>query len=67
MAAIDDLTTNIGALETASAAAVTEISTLRSTDNEAALEALAGRVATVTSNLNAAVPAPAPAPEPPAA
>ena len=64
MAAIDDLTTNIGALETASAAAVTEINTLRSTDNEAALEALAGRVATVTSNLNAAVPAPAPAPEP---
>jgi predicted RecB family endonuclease len=63
MAAIDDLTTAVGNLETASAAAVAEIGTLTSSENETALEALATRINTVTSNLTAAVP-PAPTPTP---
>lgn len=64
MAAIDDVTTAVGNLETASAAAVAEIATLTGGENEAALEALATRINTVTSNLTAAVPAPAPPAEP---
>lgn len=59
MAAIDDLTTAVGNLETASAAAVAEIATLTSSENEAALEALVTRINAVTANLTEAVPAPA--------
>lgn len=55
MAAIDDLTTNIGNLETAAAAAVAEIATLTSSENETALAALATRVGTVTTSLSTAV------------
>lgn len=58
MAAIDDLTAATTNLETASAAAVAEIATLTSDENETALEALATRINTVTANLTAAVPAP---------
>ncbi|HZR87917.1 MAG TPA: hypothetical protein VFB02_13995 [Bradyrhizobium sp.] len=68
MAAIDDLTAAVGNLETAATAAVSEIKTLQSSDNETQLAALASRVSTVTATLAGAVPAPQPAPaaEPPA-
>ena len=56
MAALDDMTSAVSALETASAAAVAEIATLKSGDNEAALQALVGRVTAVTGELTAAVP-----------
>lgn len=59
MAALDDLTAAVTGLETASANAITEITTLKSSDNETALEALAGRVNTVAANLTAAAPTPA--------
>ena len=59
MSALDDMTAAVTGLETASASAVTEINTLKSSDNETALEALVGRVNTVTANLNAAAAPPA--------
>lgn len=59
MAAIDDMSTAVGNLETAASAAVIEINILKSSDDETALAALVGRVNTVASNLTAAVPVPA--------
>jgi Asp-tRNA(Asn)/Glu-tRNA(Gln) amidotransferase C subunit len=59
MAALDDMTTAVAALEAASAEAIREISTLKSADNETALEALVTRVGAVTSALTAAAPPPA--------
>ena len=61
MAALDDLTAAVGALETASAAAGTEITTLLNSSDNTALAALTSRIKTVTNSLTGAIPAP-PAP-----
>lgn len=59
MAALDDMSNAVSALETAATAAVNEINTLKSGDDETALAALTARVSTVASNLSAAAPTPA--------
>lgn len=57
--ALDDLTASVTALETASGAAVTEIASLASGGDTAALPALKARIDTVAANLTtAATPAP---------
>ena len=56
---LDNLTAQVGALETAATNAVAEIASLKAGTDDAALDALAGRVATVAANLTAAVPPPA--------
>jgi uncharacterized protein YlxW (UPF0749 family) len=55
MAALEDMTTAVGALESAFAAVETEVATLKSADNETALEGLVGRVNVVASGLTALV------------
>lgn len=60
-AALDALTASVGNLETASAAVVTEVGSLKAGSDDAALTALGQRVDTVTANLNAAAAPPAPA------
>jgi hypothetical protein len=61
MAAIDDLTTVVGAVEAASAGVVTEVTALKNSSDEAALTALTTRLRVVVTNLTALVPPP-PAP-----
>lgn len=52
MAGITDIDTNLTALEATTAAVVTEVNTLKASEDEAALEAFAGRIATVNTTLS---------------
>lgn len=56
--ALDDLTTSVTALETASAAAITEIQSLTAGGDTAALPAIKARIDAVAANLTAAATPP---------
>ena len=57
----DNLTAAVTSLETAATAVVAEVASLQAGSDNAALDALTGRVTAVTNSLTAAVPPP-PAP-----
>jgi hypothetical protein len=55
---LDNLTAGVGALETAAAAAVTEIASLKAGSDDAALDALTSRVGAVATSLTNAIAPP---------